>query len=234
LADAAAIWEIWDQPREVGMAGKCHIWLWPFESTKEELAQIWNDLKHLYDHKNRTVWVVNADIRSNLPSSLAASLSDKDDVTIYVMGHTNIDFPNLHESTAPGSKFINPVSLAALLKIIVRQIPNAARFKVKFVNCRSAHAKYPPGVCAALYRMCSRDFTGFAYGLDVVTKARDEEGKLYPQKKANIRTGAHDVAVLRAKDMRFQVWPTVELKQADGTTLEDLRNALLEADEKWG
>lgn len=40
------------------MAGKCHIWLWPFESTMEEIAQIWNDLKHLYDHKKRTLWVV--------------------------------------------------------------------------------------------------------------------------------------------------------------------------------
>lgn len=155
-------------------------------------------------------------------------------MTIYMVGHTNIDFPNLHKDTAPGGEFINPVSLAFLIAIIVRQIPNAAPFKVKFVNCRSAHAKYPPGVCAALYRMCRRDFTGFAYGLDVVTKAKDDEGKLHPQKKAIFRSGADDVAMLRAKDMRFQVWPKVELEQKDGTTLEELRECLLESDQNWG
>lgn len=217
-----------------GMAGKCHIWLWPFESTDEYLAEIWNDLKHLYGHKNREVWVVNANIKSNFPPALAASLSERDDVTIYVMGHTNIDFPNLHESTAPRSKFINPLSLAALLNSIVRHIPSAVRFKVKFVNCRSAHAKYPPKACFALHRMCNRDFTGFAYGLEVVTKARDDAGQLYPQKKASIKTSKNDVAMLRSKDMRFEVWPTVQAAQADGTTLQQMREALVEADEKWG
>ncbi|HJZ57969.1 MAG TPA: hypothetical protein VKE74_23630 [Gemmataceae bacterium] len=214
---------------------KYHIWFWPFNTTDSEYEEIVRDTEHLYKGKDKIFRVVDASVcrHSGWRQRIASETSRADTVTvvtIYVMGHTNINFQSLHShlDTSKGES-LDALKLALRLNWIVELIhPNAA-IKVKFLNCRSAHARYPRPTCERLAQLSGRAFTGFAYGLDISTKTRIEGTNQYkPNKEVFFKTSETDVVSNRAKEGRFQVWPELRTvtDTKEPTTLEEFLELL--------
>lgn len=217
---------------------KYHIWYWPFLTRDDvEFDELVRDLEHLYPDDRRTFRVVDADIRTHggWRSRIASETRARDTVvTIYVMGHLNIGFDRLYEHLElDRGRSIGPEGLARGLSDITGCIDRGAKVKIKFMNCRSAHAPLPVQTCRQLATLFTRLFEGFAYALDVVTKSRRDDGGGYHPRKFGMLSGgpsSDKVQLLPAKEARFQVWPVQQVQQPDGTMLQNFLDAIQESE----
>lgn len=208
---------------------KVHIWLYPFRMSEAELTKLGQDLSHLYiNKKEQKTWLyldsmINShrEWKENIRGATSGAGTT---VTIYVLGHANIDHQKITSDT--GEKK-GSLDVALTIYKVLQNVNKHVELKIKFMNCRSAFARYPRPVCEHVFRMTKRTFIGYAYAADIstLTKAEDQSGYLN-YKQASIPTGPDSIAAMRAKEMRFEVWPTFATEQADGTTLDQIRAAL--------
>ncbi|MGI0134708.1 MAG: hypothetical protein ACREBW_07105, partial [Candidatus Micrarchaeaceae archaeon] len=181
---------------------KVHIWLYPFRMSEAELKKLGDDLSHLYTNKKeQKTWLyldsmINS--RSEWKENIRATTSGTNIiVTIYVLGHTNIDYQYISSDT--GEKK-GPLDLALAIYKVLQNVNKQATLKLKFMNCRSAFARYPRPVCEHVFRMTKRTFVGYAYAADISTLTKAEDGSGYLNyKQASIPTGGDTIAAMRAK-----------------------------------
>lgn len=210
---------------------KYHIWFWPFSTSDQEYQAHLADLEHLYPDNRRGFIFVDKSVENNqcLRSKIGANTKSSGTiVSIYVMGHTNIGLPQLRsrEKSNEG-ECIDSLVIATRLNWIFQVIDRDAEIKVKFMNCRSAHASYPHPTCAKLANLSGRVFTGYAYALDICTKTLNDNGVGYQtSKRAFFKTEGGKIQDIRAKDARFEVWPKLKEVQNDESSLQDFLGLL--------
>jgi hypothetical protein len=208
---------------------KYHIWYWPFEISDEKFNEIVRSLRHLYRGKDKTFIVVDASINTNM--YLASRIrydtrAHNTPVTIYVMGHSDVCVTSLRsEIKYTDGENIEGPQLAIRLEWLVRHVDWNATLKIKFISCRSAHAIFPEVACWALSLLSKRNFSGYAYALDITTKNRIiNPNDTQTHKLGFVSTPEMDeeFTVVRAKEVRFQIWPEDQkTKEVHGTTLSD-------------